>query len=53
MTEEQVEDFVDYFWQSLHPELYMSPLMSDANYLQGYVLIDANRNITEKHGIFM
>lgn len=30
MSDEQIEQFVYYFWQALHPEIYLPPLLSDA-----------------------
>jgi D-glycerate 3-kinase len=29
MTDEQIEEFVDYFWKALHPEIYLQPLISN------------------------
>ncbi|MCP2727300.1 glycerate kinase [Limnofasciculus baicalensis] len=31
MTESQVHDFVNYFWKSLHPELFITPLTRNSN----------------------
>ncbi|BAT51245.1 hypothetical protein NOS3756_01680 [Nostoc sp. NIES-3756] len=30
MTDTQIEDFVNYFWRSLHPELFIKPLSQSA-----------------------
>ncbi|BCL35596.1 glycerate kinase [Nostoc sp. MS1] len=30
MTDAQIEDFVNYFWRSLHPELFIKPLSQSA-----------------------
>lgn len=30
MTDEQVEEFVNYFWRSLHPELFIKPLLQSS-----------------------
>ncbi|BAZ53222.1 hypothetical protein NIES4103_58950 [Nostoc sp. NIES-4103] len=30
MTEQQIEEFVNYFWRSLHPELFIKPLVESA-----------------------
>ena len=29
MSDEQIEEFVHYFWQALHPEIYIQPLTQD------------------------
>ena len=31
MKEEEIERFVEYFWKSLHPELFIKPLIKTAN----------------------
>ena len=31
MTEQQIEEFVNYFWRSLHPELFIKPLVQSAS----------------------
>lgn len=30
MSEAEIEEFVNYFWRSLHPELFIKPLIKDA-----------------------
>lgn len=30
MTEQEIEQFVHYFWRSLHPELFIKPLVKSA-----------------------
>ena len=27
MSDEQIEEFVNYFWRTLHPELFIKPLL--------------------------
>ncbi|GAB4378621.1 MAG: hypothetical protein Kow00121_30980 [Elainellaceae cyanobacterium] len=41
MTDEQVNEFVEYFWRSLHPELFISPLLHDP---QTDLVIEINAN---------
>jgi D-glycerate 3-kinase len=31
MIDQQIDDFVEYFWKALHPELFIKPLTSSAN----------------------
>lgn len=31
MAEAQIEEFVNYFWRALHPELFIQPLLTSAN----------------------
>jgi D-glycerate 3-kinase len=31
MSDTQIEEFVNYFWRSLHPELFVHPLLKSAN----------------------
>jgi D-glycerate 3-kinase len=31
MTDEEIDSFVEYFWQALHPELFIKPLTKTAN----------------------
>ncbi|BAY13905.1 glycerate kinase [Calothrix sp. NIES-2098] len=31
MSEQEIEQFVNYFWRSLHPELFIKPLLKSAN----------------------
>jgi D-glycerate 3-kinase len=31
MTDAQVDEFVEYFWRSLHPELFITPLTQNSS----------------------
>lgn len=33
MSDQQIDKFVDYFWQSLHPELFIIPLLNNPNFV--------------------
>jgi D-glycerate 3-kinase len=33
MTDAQVDEFVEYFWKSLHPELFITPLIKNPNWV--------------------
>ena len=43
MTEETIEQFVRYFWRSLHPELFIKSLVEDSN------LVDLTIEISPDH----
>ncbi len=40
MTDLQVEQFVEYFWKSLHPELFITPLTQNPHYVD--LVVDIN-----------
>ncbi len=42
MSEQEVNQFVEYFWRSLHPELFISPLINHKQGVDVVVEIDAN-----------
>ncbi|MGB5594945.1 MAG: glycerate kinase, partial [Crocosphaera sp.] len=42
MNEQQIEDFVNYFWKALHPELFITPLAQNPNLVDLVITIDAN-----------
>jgi len=44
MTPEKIEAFVDYFWRSLHPELFITPLLTNPNLVD--LVIEINRDHT-------
>ena len=44
MSDEQIKEFVTYFWRSLHPELFITPLLKDENHVDLVVEIDANHS---------
>ena len=31
MSDEEIDRFVEYFWQSLHPDLFIKPLLKNAD----------------------
>lgn len=42
MSDEEIQEFVTYFWRSLHPELFITPLLSNAQHVDLVVEIDAD-----------
>jgi len=42
MSDAEIEKFVEYFWQALHPELFISPLIRDPNRVDLVVEINAD-----------
>ncbi|HEY9601862.1 MAG TPA: glycerate kinase [Allocoleopsis sp.] len=44
MTDAQIDDFVNYFWKSLHPELFIAPLMNKPNWVD--LVIEINPDHT-------
>jgi D-glycerate 3-kinase len=47
MTDRQIEEFVSYFWQALHPELLIKPLLGDADLV---IEIDADHALCNMYG---
>jgi D-glycerate 3-kinase len=43
MSDPQIQEFVDYFWRSLHPELYIKPLIQNPRFVDLVVEIDSDR----------
>lgn len=43
MDDAMIEKFVEYFWQALHPELFVTPLKRDSRFTNLVVEIDSNR----------
>lgn len=43
MTDSQVDDFVSYFWKSLHPELFITPLIEKPNWVDLAIEINPDR----------
>ncbi|MEC4986993.1 MAG: glycerate kinase [Oscillatoria sp. PMC 1068.18] len=43
MSDEEVEKFVEYFWISLHPELFITPLLHNSEVVDLVVEIDRDR----------
>jgi D-glycerate 3-kinase len=44
MTPLEIEEFVTYFWRSLHPDLYIKPLISNPNLVDMVVEINSDRS---------
>ena len=42
MSEAEIDQFVEYFWRSLHPELFITPLIESKRGVDGVIEIDAN-----------
>ena len=45
MTDLQIEQFVEYFWKSLHPELFIKPLIQNSHRVDLIVEINRDRSI--------
>lgn len=45
MTDAQVDDFVEYFWRSLHPELFITPLTKNPNLVDLVVEINPDHSL--------
>jgi D-glycerate 3-kinase len=44
MSDEEIDRFVEYFWRSLHPELFIKPLISNANFVDLIVEINPDHS---------
>ncbi len=42
MIDLEVEQFVEYFWRSLHPELFLTPIIQNSELVDLVISIDAN-----------
>lgn len=47
MSDSQVQRFVEYFWKSLHPELFITPLTRYPSYVDLVVEINCDRTIAQ------
>ncbi|MBW4602415.1 MAG: glycerate kinase [Calothrix sp. FI2-JRJ7] len=47
MTDIQIEEFVNYFWRALHPELFIKALITSPQYVDSVIEIDANHNFVK------
>ncbi|AFZ13993.1 glycerate kinase [Crinalium epipsammum PCC 9333] len=45
MTDSQIKEFVNYFWKSLHPELFIKPLITHPSYVDLVIEINADQSI--------
>jgi D-glycerate 3-kinase len=43
MSDTEVEEFVHYFWRSLHPDLFIPPLLSQPEWVDWVIELDENR----------
>ncbi len=44
MSEQEIENFVDYFWRALHPELFINPLIERSDLVDLVIEIEQNHN---------
>jgi D-glycerate 3-kinase len=42
MNETEIDQFIDYFWKALHPELFITPLLEDPELVDCVIQIKAN-----------
>ncbi|MEH2135376.1 glycerate kinase [Nostoc sp.] len=47
MSNSEIEQFVNYFWRSLHPELFIKPLLKDATVVDLVIEIHTDRSFGE------
>ncbi|MEH2375540.1 glycerate kinase [Nostoc sp.] len=47
MSNAEIEQFVNYFWRSLHPELFIKPLVKDATVVDMVIEINSDRSFGE------
>jgi len=45
MSDAEIEDFVDYFWRSLHPELFINPLVNNPDLVDLVIEINGDRSL--------
>jgi len=45
MTNQEIEEFVNYFWKALHPEIFIKPLIKNPDVTDLVVNIDINHDI--------
>lgn len=46
MTDLEIKEFVNYFWKSLHPELFIKPLTSNSNWVDMVIEINADHSVS-------
>ncbi|MDJ0728774.1 MAG: glycerate kinase [Crocosphaera sp.] len=44
MSDHEIEDFVNYFWKALHPELFITPLAQNPSLVDLVITIDNNHH---------
>ncbi len=47
MTDEEIDSFVEYFWRSLHPKLFIPPLTKEKDWVNLVVEINNDRSYTK------
>ena len=47
MSDREIEDFVDYFWRALHPELFITPLIQQPDLVDLVIEIDKNHKYSK------
>jgi D-glycerate 3-kinase len=50
MTDAEIDQFVDYFWRSLHPELFITPLLQNPQLVDGVIEIDLAHRPSRVYG---
>lgn len=45
MSNSQIDDFVKYFWRSLHPELFITPLTRNPNFVDLVIEINSDHSV--------
>ncbi|WP_414571590.1 glycerate kinase [Nostoc sp. CCY 9925] len=50
MSDAEIEQFVNYFWRSLHPELFIKPLVKNATLVDLVIEINSDRSIGKVYG---
>ncbi|MEH1780290.1 MAG: glycerate kinase [Nostoc sp.] len=50
MSDAEIKEFVNYFWRSLHPELFIKPLLKDAAAVELAIEIHADHSFGEVYG---
>ena len=47
MSDGEIVEFVEYFWKSLHPELFILPLLDEAQWVDRVIDIAADHSPTQ------
>lgn len=47
MTDDQIHQFVEYFWKSLHPDLFLPPLLNHPDWVDGVIKINPDHSVLE------
>ena len=47
MSDQEIANFVDYFWRALHPELFITPLIKQPNLVDLVIEIDKNHQYSK------